>query len=204
MELAALGLDASPGAARAPGVLVRLVASWRSSALASAAGPSGARDGAPSAEASAQAAAAEPAAEARARPRFGRARRVRGARQDYLVPRAQAADDDRRAVARQPRRDALAHVLAVPHDGHRAGRDRSRRDVEAFGLLDDDFGRGAHAGFQTRFRLVELEGDVVADHPAVARRQRVDAENVRRDFATAESFDRHSRRLSDPHVADFG
>ena len=53
--------------------------------------------------------------------------------------------------------------------------DGARGDVQAFGLLDDHFGGGAHPDFQACGFLVELEGDVVADRAAAARRDLADA-----------------------------
>ena len=126
-----------------------------------------------------------------------------GGRQHDLFSGLQAAEDDRRAVAGQPRDHALAYLLAVAHDGHRVGGDRAGRDVDAFGLLDDDFGGRAHAGLQARFQLVELEGDVVADHPAVARGEQRDFADVSRELAAFERFDGDRRDLAVLDVADF-
>src|SRR5664280_462016 len=97
----------------------------------------------------------------------GAGRRARG--QDDRLAGLRPAEDDRRAVARQAGDDALTHLLAAPQHGHAPARDGAGRDVDPFGLLDHHFGGGAHAWLQPGFHLVELEGDVVADHAAVAR-----------------------------------
>ena len=86
----------------------------------------------------------------------------------------------------------------------RAGGDRAGGDVDAFGLLDDDFGGRAHAGLQPGFHLVELEGDVVAHHAAVARGEDGDFADVGRELAAFERFDGHRGDLADLDVADFG
>ena len=63
--------------------------------------------------------------------------------------------------------DAPAHILAAAHHCHRAAEMALRGNVHAFGLFDDDFSGGAHAGLQARVHLVELECDVIAHDPAL-------------------------------------
>ena len=96
----------------------------------------------------------------------------------------------------------LGHVLAVAHDRDRAGFDRARGHVDAFGLLDDDFCGRAHPDFEAFGALVELEGDVVADGAAAARRHLADAGDVRRTLRV-ERFDRDGRDLAFVDAADF-
>ena len=95
------------------------------------------------------------------------------------------------------RDDAAAHLLAVFDHGHGVVGDRAGRDVDAFGLLDDDFGGCAHAGLQTGFHLVQLEGDVVADDPAAAGRQNRQAHHFSRELAPFERFDGDGGDLPD-------
>jgi hypothetical protein len=115
----------------------------------------------------------------------------------------QAAEDDRGAVAGQARDHAPAQLLSALLDGHGVGGDSRRGNVDALGLLDDDFGGGAHSGLQARLHLVELEGHVVADGPAVAGREDGDFADVGCHLASFERFDGHGCDLADLHVADF-
>ncbi len=85
----------------------------------------------------------------------------------------------------------------------RVGGDRAGGDVDAFGLLDDDFGGRAHAQLQAGRELVELEGDVVADRAAAAGGEQGDFADVRRQLAAFERFDGHRGDLADLDVADF-
>ena len=96
-----------------------------------------------------------------------------------------------------------ASCLPLSHDGDRAGFDGARRNVQAFGLLDNDFRCRAHPNFQPFRFLVELEGDVVADCAAAARWHLADAHDVRGHLPAVECFDRHGRDLPHMDVADF-
>ena len=69
-----------------------------------------------------------------------------------------------------------------------SARDGGGRHVHPFGLLDDDFGGGAHARLQPGCHLVELEGDVVADDAAAAGREGGHFADVSRQLAPAQAL----------------